>query len=144
MATPEERIYRHRCVEGWSIVVPWIGFSLSELIKRADPLPKAKYVQFTTLLDPAQMPGQRSGVLLLALCRRPAHGRSDAPAGVVVLWHVWRSTAQPERCAVAHRTSLEVWFQERRKPSCVSASSRKSLSTPGVKPRRLTMGSTPT
>jgi len=63
MAAPEERIYRHRCVEGWSIVVPWVGFSLSEIIKRADPLPKAKYVEFTTLYDPKQMPGQRVNVL---------------------------------------------------------------------------------
>jgi len=63
MAAPEERIYRHRCVEGWSIVVPWVGFSLSELIKRADPLPKAKFVEFTTILDPKQMPGQRGHVL---------------------------------------------------------------------------------
>jgi len=63
MAAPEERIYRHRCVEGWSIVVPWVGFSLSELIKRADPLPKAKFVEFTTLYDPKQMPGQRVPVL---------------------------------------------------------------------------------
>ncbi len=63
MAAPEERIYRHRCVEGWSIVVPWIGFSLSELIKRADPLPKARFVEFTTLYDVQQMPGQRSSVL---------------------------------------------------------------------------------
>jgi sulfoxide reductase catalytic subunit YedY len=63
MAPPEERIYRHRCVEGWSIVVPWVGFSLSELIKRADPLPKAKFVEFTTLLDMRQMPGQRTDVL---------------------------------------------------------------------------------
>jgi sulfoxide reductase catalytic subunit YedY len=63
MAAPEERIYRHRCVEGWSIVVPWIGFSLSELIKRADPLPKAKFIEFTTLYDPKQMPGQRTSVL---------------------------------------------------------------------------------
>ncbi|MGA9528805.1 MAG: protein-methionine-sulfoxide reductase catalytic subunit MsrP [Terriglobales bacterium] len=63
MAAPEERIYRHRCVEGWSIVVPWTGFSLSELIKRADPLPKAKFVEFTTLYDPRQMPGQRVDVL---------------------------------------------------------------------------------
>ncbi len=63
MAAPEERIYRHRCVEGWSIVVPWIGFSLSELIKRADPLGKAKFVEFTTLEDPSQMPGQRGSVL---------------------------------------------------------------------------------
>jgi len=63
MAAPEERIYRHRCVEGWSIVVPWVGFSLSELIKRAEPLGKAKFVEFTTLLDPKQMPGQRVPVL---------------------------------------------------------------------------------
>jgi len=62
-APPEERIYRHRCVEGWSIVVPWIGFSLSELINRAEPLPKAKFVEFTTLYDPKQMPGQRLEVL---------------------------------------------------------------------------------
>jgi sulfoxide reductase catalytic subunit YedY len=63
MAPPEERIYRHRCVEGWSIVVPWVGFSLSELIKRVNPQSKAKFVEFTTLLDPSQMPGQRRAVL---------------------------------------------------------------------------------
>jgi methionine sulfoxide reductase catalytic subunit len=63
MAPAEERIYRHRCVEGWSIVVPWIGFSLSELIKRANPTSKAKFVEFTTIYDPGQMPGQRRDVL---------------------------------------------------------------------------------
>ncbi len=63
MAPPEERIYRHRCVEGWSIVVPWIGFSLSELIKRVNPTSKAKFVEFTTLLDMTQMPGQQRNVL---------------------------------------------------------------------------------
>ena len=63
MATPEDRIYRHRCVEGWSIVAPWVGFSLSELIKKAEPLPKATFVEFTTILDPGQMPGQKTGVL---------------------------------------------------------------------------------
>ena len=62
-APPEERIYRHRCVEGWSIVVPWIGFSLSEVIKRAQPLGKAKFVEFTSIYDPAQMPGQRQNIL---------------------------------------------------------------------------------
>ena len=62
-ATPEERIYRHRCVEGWSIVVPWVGYSLSELIKRAEPLGKAKFIEFTTLLDPRQYPGQNRAVL---------------------------------------------------------------------------------
>jgi methionine sulfoxide reductase catalytic subunit len=63
MAAPEERIYRHRCVEGWSIVVPWVGFSLSELINRAKPTSKAKFVEFTTILDVQQMPGQRGHVL---------------------------------------------------------------------------------
>lgn len=62
-APPEERIYRLRCVEGWSIVVPWVGFSLSELIKRAQPLGKAKFVEFTTILDPRDMPGQNRNVL---------------------------------------------------------------------------------
>ena len=63
LAAPEERIYRHRCVEGWSIVVPWVGFSLSELIKRAQPLGKAKFVEFTTLYDLKQYPGQQRQVL---------------------------------------------------------------------------------
>lgn len=62
-AAPEERIYRHRCVEGWSIVVPWIGFSLSELIKQAQPLGKAKFVEFTSINDPSQMPGQKQRIL---------------------------------------------------------------------------------
>jgi sulfoxide reductase catalytic subunit YedY len=56
----EERIYRLRCVEAWSMVVPWIGFSLAALIKKAKPLSTAKYVVFETLYDPDQMPGQRN------------------------------------------------------------------------------------
>lgn len=56
----EERIYRLRCVEAWSMVIPWIGFPLAELIKRAKPLSSAKYVEFQTLYDPEQMPGQRN------------------------------------------------------------------------------------
>jgi methionine sulfoxide reductase catalytic subunit len=63
MAPPEERIYRHRCVEGWSIVVPWIGFSLSEFIKKVNPSSKARFIEFTTLYDLQQMPGQRRQVL---------------------------------------------------------------------------------
>ena len=56
----EERIYRLRCVEAWSMVVPWIGFSLADLVKKAKPTSKAKYLAFETLHDPQQMPGQRS------------------------------------------------------------------------------------
>src|SRR6266478_4049420 len=55
LAPLEERIYRHRCVEGWSIVVPWIGFSLSELLKQVEPTSKAKFVAFETLYDSKQM-----------------------------------------------------------------------------------------
>lgn len=56
----EERIYRLRCVEAWSMVIPWIGFPLAELIKRCKPLSTAKYIEFETLLDPKQMPEQSS------------------------------------------------------------------------------------
>jgi sulfoxide reductase catalytic subunit YedY len=59
----EERIYRLRCVEGWSMVIPWVGYSLAELIKKVEPNSKAKFVEFTTLADKAQMPGLRGGSL---------------------------------------------------------------------------------
>ncbi|CAK0769075.1 protein-L-methionine sulfoxide reductase catalytic subunit MsrP [Gammaproteobacteria bacterium] len=63
LAPLEERIYRMRCVEGWSMVIPWIGYPLNALIRRVEPLGSAKYVEFTTLRDPAQMPGQKSTTL---------------------------------------------------------------------------------
>ena len=59
----EERIYRLRCVEAWSMVVPWVGIPLADVIKQFKPLSSAKYVEFETLYDPKQMPGQRSRVL---------------------------------------------------------------------------------
>ena len=59
----EERIYRLRCVEGWSMVVPWLGFPLASLLKQAEPTGNAKYVEFVTLHDPKQMPGQRRAIL---------------------------------------------------------------------------------
>ncbi|MDX1517298.1 MAG: protein-methionine-sulfoxide reductase catalytic subunit MsrP [Woeseiaceae bacterium] len=59
----EERIYRMRCVEAWSMVIPWVGISLADVIKRFKPTSRAKYVAFETLFDPRQMPGQRSRVL---------------------------------------------------------------------------------
>jgi methionine sulfoxide reductase catalytic subunit len=58
--TQEERIYRLRCVEGWSMVIPWNGFELAALIKEVEPMTSARYVRFVTLMDPEQMPGQRS------------------------------------------------------------------------------------
>jgi sulfoxide reductase catalytic subunit YedY len=63
LAPLEERVYRLRCVEGWSMVIPWVGYSLSELIRKVEPTGNAKYVQFVTLADRAQMPGLKSSVL---------------------------------------------------------------------------------
>ncbi|WP_395403178.1 protein-methionine-sulfoxide reductase catalytic subunit MsrP [Pseudoduganella sp. UC29_106] len=63
LAPLEERVYRLRCVEGWSMVIPWIGYSFSEIIKKAEPTGNAKYVEFVSLADKKQMPGVGSRVL---------------------------------------------------------------------------------
>ena len=104
--TPEERVYRHRCVEAWSMVIPWTGIPLGRLIDRLEPTSKAKYVEFTTLLDPAQMPGQRRGILdwpyteglrmdearhplallVTGLYGRPLPNQNGAPLRLVVPW----------------------------------------------------------
>jgi sulfoxide reductase catalytic subunit YedY len=59
----EERVYRHRCVEAWSMVIPWVGFPLANLLKQVEPNSKAKFVEFTTIWDPKQMPGENTSVL---------------------------------------------------------------------------------
>ncbi len=102
----EERVYRHRCVEGWSMVVPWLGIPLGGLIKRLEPTSRAKYVEFTTLYDPRQMPGQRVDMLpwpyveglrldeamhpltLLAtgIYGKPMPNQNGAPLRLVVPW----------------------------------------------------------
>jgi sulfoxide reductase catalytic subunit YedY len=61
--TQEERVYRLRCVEGWSMVIPWIGFPLHKLLEKVEPTSQAKYVAFQTLLDPNRMPNQKFGIL---------------------------------------------------------------------------------
>jgi sulfoxide reductase catalytic subunit YedY len=63
LAPMQERTYRMRCVEGWSMVIPWIGFSLSELIRKVEPTGNARFVEFVTLADAGQMPGLRSSVI---------------------------------------------------------------------------------
>ncbi|MEX0602321.1 MAG: protein-methionine-sulfoxide reductase catalytic subunit MsrP [Bacteroidota bacterium] len=104
--TLEDRIYRLRCVEGWSMVIPWLGFPIADLLKRVEPTSKAKYVEFFTLHDPKQMPGQRSAVLVwpyveglrideamhpLAIFAVGVYGRelpnqNGAPLRIVVPW----------------------------------------------------------
>jgi sulfoxide reductase catalytic subunit YedY len=63
LSAMEERVYRLRCVEGWSMVIPWVGYSLAELVRKVEPTGNAKFVQFVTLADREQMPGLRSSVL---------------------------------------------------------------------------------
>ncbi len=87
LAPLEERIYRHRCVERWSIVVPWIGYSLSTILKFVEPLPKAKYVAFQTFYDAKQMP----------------HSYNT---------YVRRNSSQSGRRSGAHGHSLEVRLQK--------------------------------
>jgi sulfoxide reductase catalytic subunit YedY len=102
----EERIYRMRCVEAWSMVIPWVGFPLADLVRQAEPTSRAKYVAFQTLLDPEQLPGQRRRVLewpyveglrideavhpltLLAVgvYGRVLPGQNGAPVRLVVPW----------------------------------------------------------
>lgn len=102
----QERVYRMRCVEAWSMVIPWLGFPLAELLERVEPTSQAKYVAFTTLLDPEQLPGQRSSVLdwpyveglrideamhpltllALGLYGKTLLGQNGAPVRLVVPW----------------------------------------------------------
>jgi sulfoxide reductase catalytic subunit YedY len=104
--TPEERVYRLRCVEGWSMVIPWLGVPLAEVLKRFGPTSKAKYVAFTTLADPRQMPGVRYDsinwpyreglrideamhpltLLATGLYGKPMPQQNGAPVRLVVPW----------------------------------------------------------
>jgi DMSO/TMAO reductase YedYZ molybdopterin-dependent catalytic subunit len=100
----EERIYRFRCVEAWSLVVPWVGFPLSALLARFKPTSRAKYVEFTTLYDPR-------GGAQLAVCRGAAHRRGDAsphPHGGRL---VRPGAAQPGWCAAAAHRAVEIRLQ---------------------------------
>ncbi len=103
---PEERLYRMRCVEAWSMVIPWDGFPLGDLLRQVEPTSRARFVAFQTLLDPVQLPGQRRAVLdwpyveglrideathpltLLAvgLYGRVLPGQNGAPLRLVVPW----------------------------------------------------------
>ena len=71
MAPLEERVYSLRCVEAWSMIIPWIGFPLATLLKRVEPTGQAKYVEFTTLVDPEQFPGQKKGLFSMGSLEWP-------------------------------------------------------------------------
>ena len=110
---PEERIYRHRCVEGWSIVVPWIGFSLSELIKRVKPTSKAKFVEFTTILDTGQMPGQRRNVLEWPYVEGLRMDEAMHPLALLCFGMYGEDLPNQDGAPIAHHGALEIRIQER-------------------------------
>ncbi|HET7089581.1 MAG TPA: protein-methionine-sulfoxide reductase catalytic subunit MsrP [Anaerolineae bacterium] len=104
--TQEERVYRLRCVEGWSMVIPWIGFPLASLLKEVEPTSTAKYVRFESILDPQQMPGQLNtgyswpyveglrldeamndlALLVTGLYGKPLPNQNGAPLRLAVPW----------------------------------------------------------
>jgi sulfoxide reductase catalytic subunit YedY len=132
LAPLEERVYRLRCVEGWSMVIPWVGFSLAEIVRRAEPMANAKYVEFVTLQDPIQFPGQRSRVLnwpyveglrldeamnpltLLAvgLYGEVLPNQNGAPVRLVVPWkYGFKSAKSIVKSRFVEKPPLTAWMQ---------------------------------
>jgi len=125
-----ERVYRHRCVEAWSMVIPWLGFPLRDLVNRVEPTSRAKYVEFTTLLDPAQMPGQKSRILpwpyveglrldealhpltllVTGLYGKPLPNQNGAPLRLVVPWkYGFKGCKSIVRIRFVERQPLNTW-----------------------------------
>ena len=132
LATLEERVYRLRCVEGWSMVIPWAGYSLSQLISRAQPLGSAKYVEFTTLNDSQMMPGLSSRVLewpyreglrmdeamhsltllTLGMYGKPLPAQNGGPVRLVVPWkYGFKSAKSIVRIRLTEAQPASSWHQ---------------------------------
>jgi len=130
LAPLEERIYRMRCVEGWSMVIPWVGYPLSELIKRVEPTGNAKFMEFYTLLDPEQMPGQKQPILdwpyveglrmdeamhpltllSVGLYGQPLLNQNGAPVRTVVPWkYGFKSAKSIVRIRIAEQQPKTAW-----------------------------------
>ncbi len=128
----EERIYRLRCVEAWSMVIPWLGIPLHKLIKKAVPDSKARFVEFTTLYDPGRMPGQRSGILdwpyreglrmdealhpltlmAVGLYGKVLPNQNGAPIRLVVPWkYGFKSIKSVVRIRFVEKMPLNTWQQ---------------------------------
>ena len=127
---PQERIYRHRCVEAWSMVAPWLGYPLRDIIKRLEPGTKAKFVEFVTLLDPVQMPGQRRAVLdwpyveglrmdeamhpltllTVGLYGKPIPNQNGAPVRLTVPWkYGFKSIKSIVKIRFVEKQPLNTW-----------------------------------
>ncbi len=132
LAPLEERIYRLRCVEAWSMVIPWVGFPLAALLKRVEPGGSAKFVEFTTLHDPEQMPGQRTPmlnwpyveglrldealhpltILAVGLYGKVLPGQNGAPLRLVVPWkYGFKSIKSIVRIRLTETQPVSSWMQ---------------------------------
>jgi len=128
----EERIYRLRCVEAWSMVIPWMGFPLASLLKAVQPLSKAKYVRFETLHDPKEMPGQKSSwykwpyveglrldeamndlaILGTGLYGKPLPPQNGAPIRLVVPWkYGFKSIKSIVKIDLVESMPVSLWMQ---------------------------------
>jgi sulfoxide reductase catalytic subunit YedY len=129
--TQEERIYRLRCVEAWSMVIPWIGFPMAKLLKEVEPTANAKYVRFETLYDPEQMPGQNSAIyewpyieglrldeamndltiMATGLYGNPLLPQSGAPVRLVVPWkYGFKSIKSIVKIDLVEEMPLSLWM----------------------------------
>jgi len=131
LAPLEERVYRLRCVEAWSMVIPWIGFPLAELLKRVEPTGNAKFVEFISLHDPEQMPGQKSAslnwpyreglrideamnpltLLTLGLYGEVLPNQNGAPIRVVVPWkYGFKSAKSIVKIRLVEKQPVSSWM----------------------------------
>ena len=128
----EDRVYRLRCVEGWSMVIPWVGLPLKEILKQVEPSGSAKFVEFTTLNDPSRMPGQRSSVLdwpyveglrldeaqhpltllTLGLYGEVLPNQNGAPVRIVVPWkYGFKSAKSIVRIRLVEKMPVSAWMR---------------------------------
>ena len=112
MFPPEERIYRLRCVEAWSMVIPWNGFELGKLLEHVEPTPEAKYVRFVTLYDPVQFPSQNNGFYPWPYEEGLRMDEAMHPLTILATGLYGEADAQPEWSAHSPGGPLEIRFQE--------------------------------
>ena len=115
-------LYRHRCVEAWSMAVPWSGFPMAKLVEMAKPLSSANYVRMETFLDKSIAPGQKQSLVSVALCRGPHHGGSDQRTHLPRHRRLRQADRQAARRADPPRGAVEVRLQARSSRSCASRS----------------------
>ena len=143
ISPPEERVYRMRCVEAWSMVIPWAGFPLSKLLDRVQPLSAAKFVAFETLLDRQRMPGQRSGVLDWPYVEGLRMDEAMHPLTLLASGLYGRALP-PQDGAPSGWSCPGNTVSRASSPSSKSSSWRPNRPPPGTSRPRMSMASTPT